>query len=112
LDALEWLASRPAKASRKYEKRKEDEGKKKGKRGGSRRPIYTPRIDELIEEGFFAGGRKSLDEVLEGLRPKNVPTKGAKARHALLENLKRRVAKRDSELHGAPEEKLWYFWVD
>lgn len=110
-DALGWLTSRTTKRSRKEEKKKEDEEEKKDRRGGSRRPIYTSKIDELVEEGFFAE-RKSLDEFMEGLVPKNVPTRGHKARNAILGNLRRRIARRGSRLKGAPEENVWYFWVD
>jgi len=112
--ALKWLTSQPRKESRKRgkkEKKKEEEEEKKDKRGGPRKPIYTPKIGELVEEGFFAK-RKSLDDVIEGLIPKNVPTRGSRARRGILTNLRRRIARRDAKLKGAKEEDIWYFWVD
>jgi hypothetical protein len=91
-----------------------DEGqgeKKKDNRGGPRKTIYTGKIEELIEEGFFAK-RKSLDEVMKALFLKNVPTKGAKAKNAILASLRRRIANKDSKLKGSQEEDIWYFWID
>lgn len=116
-NAFKWLTSRPGKPRIKEgETGKKtgtaEEAKKKDKRGGKRRTLYSPKITELIEEGFFKEGRKSLDEVLEGLVPKNVPTKGRNARSSILNNLKRRIAGKGSTLRGAPEENVWYFWVD
>lgn len=80
-------------------------------RGGPRKPLYGKKIDELIKAGFFKN-RKSLDEVIKGLEPKNVPTKGLRARKAVLINLRRKIAKEDAILQGAKEENMWYFWVD
>jgi hypothetical protein len=108
--ALEWLASQPAKAT--VPKKKEfDEREKEDKRGGLRKPIYGPKIDELESEGFFKK-RKSLDEVVKGLVTKNVPTKGHKARNAILMSLRRRIAQKNAKLKGATEEDQWYFWTD
>lgn len=110
--AFEWLTTRQTKRRIQRKKGEEaEEGKKKEKRGGTRKPIYTPKIDELVEENFFQK-RKSLDEVIEGLVPKNVPTRGSKARIAVLGNLRRRIARKESKLKGAKEEDTWYFWVD
>jgi len=108
--AFEWLTSQQTKKLTK-KKGKSPEKKAKGKRGGARRALYTPKITEFVEEDFFAN-RKSLDEVIKALVPKNVPTRGRKARNAILTNLKRRIAKRGSRLKGASEEGVWYFWVD
>ena len=88
-----------------------EEERKKDKRGGLRKPIYGSKIDELVEEDFFKE-RKSLDNIIAGLVPKNVPTRGLRARTAILGNLRRRIARKDAKLKGAKEEDTWYFWVD
>ena len=108
--ALEWLASQPAKAT-VLKKKESVEVEKEDKRGGLRKPIYGPKIDELESEGFFKK-RKSLDEVAKGLVMKNVPTKGRKARNAILGSLRRRIAQKNAKLKGATEEDQWYFWTD
>jgi len=107
--ALEWLASQPAKAH--TPKKSESAEDEKEGRGGLRKPIYGPKIDELENEGFFKK-RKSLDEVIKGLVTKNVPTRGSKARNAILMSLRRRIAQKDAKLKGTTEEDQWCFWTD
>jgi hypothetical protein len=112
-NAVKWLTTQPT-SRKKKEKQKTSEEKKpqkKDNRGGPRRTLYTPKISELVEEGFFKR-RKSLDEVIEGLLPKNVPTRGHNARNAIVTNLRRRISKKGGELKGAKEEDVWYFWTD
>lgn len=108
--ALEWLASQPkARALKKKVSGEEEE--EEDRRGGLRKPIYGKKIDELESAGFFKE-RKSLDEVIKGLLTKNVPTKGSKARNAILMSLRRRVAQKNAKLKGTTEEDKWYFWED
>jgi len=106
---LEWLIPKQVKTKGKTKGKKLT--KEEEKRGGFHKTIYTPKIDELIKEGFFKT-RKSLDDVVKGLVPKNVPTRGMDARTAILNNLKRKIASKKATLKGGKEEDEWYFWVD
>jgi hypothetical protein len=111
--AYDWVTSQKIVTSKEKEETT-DQGKvagQKDKRGGYHKPMYGEKIDELIEEGFFKK-RKSLDEVVVGLVPKNVPTRGQNARNAILNNLRRKIASKNAVLKGAKEEDVWYFWVD
>jgi len=108
--AFEWLTSRQA--GKKQKKKELKEGKeKKDKRGGIRKTIYGDKITELVDEGFFKK-RKSFEEVIKGLDEKDVPTKDAKARNAILTNLRRRIKSKSAKLKGTTEEDIWYFWTD
>ena len=109
--ALEWLTSEQITSTKQKGKDQNASVAKKDKRGGARKPIYGEKIDELVDEGFFSK-RKSLDEVIKGLVPKNVPTRDAKARNAILSNLRRKIANKNAKLKGTTEQDVWYFWVD
>jgi len=84
----------------------EEIGEKKDRRGGVRRALYSPKIDEMIEEGYFKVPRK-VPDVIEALREKGLPVTGKGK--AVLEALKRRLGK---ALKGTKEEKEWVFWTD
>ena len=84
-------------------------GEKKSKRGGRRKPIYAPKIRDLIDEGFFKP-KKSLDEVIKKLESLGVPTRGKRVsvRNALI----REAGKKDSALKATKEDDTWYFMQD
>ena len=95
--------------SRKEKKLEAETEEKKSKRGGRRKPIYAPKIRDLINEGFFKS-KKSLDEVIKKLESLGVPTRGKRTsiRNALI----REAGKKDSALKATKEDDTWYFMQD
>ena len=95
--------------SRKEKKLEAETEEKKSKRGGRRKPIYAPKIRDLIDEGFFKP-KKSLDEVIKKLESLGVPTRGKRVsvRNALI----REAGKKDSALKATKEDDTWYFMQD
>jgi Cdc6-like AAA superfamily ATPase len=81
---------------------------KKERRGGPRKALYSPKIDELIEENFFKlPNKRKVPEVVKALGEKGLPTTGKEK--AVLAALKRRLGK---TLNGTKEGKEWVFWTD
>ena len=79
-----------------------------GKQGGSRKELFSPKIDELIDEGYFKlPNKRKVEDVLKSLKEKGLPTSG-KAK-AVRESLKRRLGK---TLKGTKEENDWVFWTE
>jgi hypothetical protein len=113
-EAFKWVSSQKPKTPEKKKDEKtaklDEKKEKKDKRGGVRRSIYSEPLAQLEKEGFFEV-RKSLDEVMDGLVPKNVPTRDRKSRNAVLSNLKRRINSPTSNLKGGKDQGKWYFWI-
>jgi len=78
-------------------------------RGGQRKAFISPKIDELIQEGFFnLPNKRTADDVLNGLlEKKGIPIKGKEK--AVLSALKRRLGK---TLFGTRENGKWVFWTE
>lgn len=89
-------------------KGEEKEEETKERRGGARRALYGPAIDELIEENYFKRpNNRSVEDVIKALSEKGLPT--TSKRRVVLTALKRRLGK---TLKGTKEEKRWVFWTD
>jgi hypothetical protein len=73
-EIIEWIKATPSElAGKKPEKNGEPKGQAKAeKRGGARTSVISPAIDELAKDGFLSEF-KTVSEVLEELRRKNVP---------------------------------------
>jgi hypothetical protein len=108
-EALEWLKSIPKVIEEKRIKQvKEGEVEKEGKRGGVRKLIFSPKIDELISEGFFKlPNRKKIADVTKVLQEKGLPVTGKE--QAILISLKRRLGK---TLKGTKAGDEWNFWTE
>jgi hypothetical protein len=79
-----------------------------GKQGGVRKELFSPKIDELIDEGYFKlPNRRKAPDVLTALKEKGLPTSGKG--NAVLESLKRRLGKK---LKGTKEGNDWVFWTE
>jgi len=107
-EVFEWLRSVPRR--RVSEKRIEEkkEGKKDEKRGGARKSLYSPKIDELIKENFFKlPNKKKVSDVLKALMETGLPTAGKDT--VIINALKRRLGK---ILKGTKEGKEWVFWTE
>jgi len=104
---LDWVMSKNRKARLKGEE--EEEGKKKSKRGGVRKPIYPQEIAKLKKANFFKP-KKSLDEVIKKFESIGVPTRDKRTaiRNALINDTR----KKDSKLKATKEGDTWYFWED
>ena len=101
--AFEWIKSVPLK---KIEKIKE---KKEQRRGGPRKSIYPPKIDELVSEGFFnLPNRKTVAEVMKALENKGLPVTGK--REVIINALRRKI--RSGVLKGTKVGREWNFWVE
>ena len=80
----------------------------KNKRGGSRKDMFSSKIDELIESGFFMlPNKRKVSDVLKVLMEKGLPTNGKDL--AVLNSLKRRLGKTVS---GTKEGEEWVFWTE
>jgi hypothetical protein len=78
------------------------------KRGGARRALFSPKIDELITENYFKlPDRRNVADVMKALREKGLPVTDKKK--AILEALKRRL---DEPLKGTKEAGEWVFWTE
>jgi len=108
-EALEWLKSIPKTVEEK-KIRHEKEGKveEKEKRGGARKSLYSPKIDELISEGFFKlPDKKRRGDVVKALQEKGLPVTGKEK--VILNALKRRL---DTTLKGTKIGDEWVFWTE
>lgn len=78
------------------------------KRGGARREFFSPKIDELIKQGFFKlPNKRKLPDVMKAIQEKGLPTSGKEK--AILIALKRRLGK---TLNGTKEGNEWVFWTE
>ena len=115
-EVFEWIRSVPReeikkkKMKKKIEETKEEE-KKEEKRGGPRKAFISPKINELIEEGYFKlPNKRKVEDVKKTLiEKKGLPVTGKGV--AVLEALKRRLGK---TIVGTREEKTgeWVFWTE
>jgi len=108
-EALDWLTSTTTiTQEKKVSKEKGNKFEKEEKRGGAQKSIFSPKIDELINEGFFKlPNRKKLADVLKALQEKGLPVKGKDK--AILIALKRRLGK---TLKGTKTGDEWNFWTE
>ncbi len=106
-EAFEWVKTTHPKVS---------EGKKpdnktiqhETKKGGARKALFAPKIDELIDRGFFKlPNKRKVPDVLNALMEKGLPISGKE--QAALIALKRRLGK---TIKGTKEEGEWVFWTD
>ena len=104
-DAFEWLKTVPLKKEKKIEKHEE---KKEERRGGARKALFSPRIDDLIKEDFFKlPNKRKVDDVVKALQEKGLPVVGK--RIPILMALKRRLGK---TLKGTKSDGEWVFWTE
>jgi hypothetical protein len=106
-EAFEWVKSARPKIS---EEKKPDQktAQQEVKKGGARRALFSPKIDELISEEFFKlPNKRKVPDVLKALMEKGLPTTGKDK--AVLIALKRRLGK---TLKGTKEQGEWVFWTD
>lgn len=108
-EALEWLKSiSKTVEGKKIKHEKEGEVEKEEKRGGARKSLYSPKIDELISEGFFKlPDKKKRDDVMKALQEKGLPVTGKEK--VILNALKRRLGK---TLKGTKIGDDWVFWTE
>jgi len=107
-EALDWLRSitYETKEEKEAEKIGEEVEKKKGTRG---RELWSPAIDDLIQEGFFKlPNRRDNKAVMKALEDKALPAKG-KAKE-ILQALTRKV--RRGALKGTHGPEGWTFWTE
>jgi len=106
-EAFEWLKSlRPEDTE---EKQSEEKGTGlEEKRGGARKELFSPKIDELIKGNYFKlPDKRKVSDVMKTLMEKGLPTSGKD--EAVLNSLKRRLGK---TLKGTKEGKEWVFWTE
>lgn len=108
-EALDWLKSTPRMVKEKETKQeKEGEVEKEDKRGGARKSIFSPKIDELINKGFFKlPNKKKIGDVVKALQEQGLPVTGKDK--AILNALKRRLGK---TLKGTKTDDEWNFWTE
>jgi hypothetical protein len=108
-EALDWLRSAPKTTEEKrINHTKEGEVEKEKKRGGARKSVFSPKIDELINEGFFKlPNRKKMTDVAKALQEKGLPVTGKE--EVILNALKRRLGK---TLKGTKTGDEWSFWTE
>jgi hypothetical protein len=104
--ALDWLNKTPQKERVKEDKahkESEDTEVKSSKRGGIRSAVVSPKIDQLIEGGWFSEHR-TIDDVMAELKRLVVP--GADKTN-VTNALKRRVGK---TLETVMDNEVQVFW--
>jgi hypothetical protein len=105
-EAFDWLKSISKSTGEK--KTIHEESKKEEKRGGARKSIYSPKIDELITEGFFKlPDKKKIGDVVKALEEKGLPV--TEKEEIILNALKRRLGK---TLKGTKTGNEWNFWTE
>ena len=105
-EAFEWLKTVPIRREKKTKEHEEE--KKEGKRGGARKSLFSPKIDELIKDDFFKlPNKRKVEDVIKDLQEKGLPVVGKKK--AILEALKRRL---DKTLKGTKSGREWFFWTE
>jgi uncharacterized protein YajQ (UPF0234 family) len=107
-EALDWVKSAPRRGGtvKVEETGKEPEERKKGTRGPE---IWSPAIDNLINEGYFKlPNKRDNKAVMKALEDKALPVKG-KAK-IILQTLMRKVRKGD--LKGTHTTEGWVFWTE
>jgi len=105
--ALDWVSETPEheriKTPAKSEKQNHIE-EKNSKRGGIRSPVVSPKIDELIEGGWFDSHR-SIDDTVTELKRLVVPGTN---KESVKQGLNRRVGK---TLATVMDDGVQVFWA-
>lgn len=77
-------------------------------RGGARKDMFSSKIDELIDAGYFKlPNRRKVADVLKALMERGLPTSGKE--RAVLMSLKRRLGR---TITGTKEGEEWVFWTE
>jgi hypothetical protein len=107
-EALDWLKSLPKVMEEKKIRPEKQDEEKEGKRGGARKSIFSPKVDELINEGFLKlPNKRKVEDVAKALQERGLPVSGKE--EAILNALKRRLGK---NLKGTKTGDEWYFWTE
>jgi hypothetical protein len=78
------------------------------KRGGARKELFSPKIDELIKGDYFKlPNKRKVSDVMKTFMEKGLPTSGKEV--TVLNSLRRRL---DKTLKGTKEGKEWVFWTE
>jgi hypothetical protein len=105
-EAFEWVKATHRKIT--DEKKADEKKEKETKRGGPRKQLFSPKIDELIQEDFFKlPNKRKVQDVVKALMEKGLPISGKEV--AVLNSLRRRLGK---TLKGTKEQGEWVFWTD
>jgi hypothetical protein len=107
-EALEWLKASPQISAQPEINLKKEALEKEETRGGARKSIFSPKIDELIDKGFFKlPNRKKVIDVTKALQEEGLPVTDKE--QAILIALKRRLGK---NLKGTKTGDEWSFWTE
>jgi hypothetical protein len=107
-EALDWLKSLPKVMEEKKIRHEKEGEEKEEKRGGARKSIFSPKVDELINEGFLKlPNKRKIEDVVKALQERGLPVTGKE--DAILNALKRRLGK---NLKGTKTGDEWYFWTE
>jgi hypothetical protein len=103
-EALDWLKSSPQEPEHEEKQRKEET--KRGTRGPE---IWSPAIDNLIQQGFFKlPNKRTRKDVEKALMDKALPVQGKEG--TITTTLTRKVRK--GELKGTKGPEGWAFWTE